>query len=248
MPFQFITRWVKTILLLGVIYLPASAQTPPTHIKPDYALTLYAGANAIAIDSFSQLPAFIQERANTILQKAFTDFVPNITFKMGQLLNLDTLFANTSMEKYEFRNKAVIPKYQLLFSLQDTSLFCCWYLFEMSFDAYGQLTFLEWPRASFNIRKDFKPLDQVLQKALSTAKAQQLKTDQYNIDFKYNNELDMMFWEFCFLQSALDSKNSSHREFKCVLVHPINLAIVSTIGRSESSISCGSLFNQLSDD
>jgi len=141
---------MKRLFLLSLIIALTNVSVGQTQIlidKPFVGLPTRL-TKVTVVDSLSQLPTRIPFIINNLFKTTLTDFVNNIVFIKGQIIDIESWAAKDSTFQTEY--KFVIPKYELYFELRDTSVGIKSYCFEVGLDQYGQITRFEWPREEFN--------------------------------------------------------------------------------------------------
>ncbi len=176
------------------------------------------------IDSLAQLPTKIQFITKEILKNSMTDFIDNITFARGQIVDLDGWFMNDSIPQIEYRG--VIPKYDLYFELADTSIGIKKYCFGISFDQYGQVIYYGWPREEYNKRTNFVNPQLIKAEAAKYAKKKRYKTDTSIYELKYDDGLDKICWHVSFLQKSEGDQYHYFKEFKTFVIDATSLTIL----------------------
>jgi hypothetical protein len=203
--------------------------------QPFVGLPYYSTSSTI-VNSFEQLPRRIQFVIRQLFNVSMTDFVQNIKFSHGQVIDLD-LLSKTDSTYFPIEYKYVVPKYQLYFDLKDTSISIKEYSFELGLDQYGQIVSFEWPREYYNKRDEFIQGQRIIEKAIKYAQAKGLKTDNFIYKFKYDDELKKMCWEVSFLQTSIGDKFDYSKEYQTIELDAISLTILKEFEMSSVGIS-----------
>ena len=190
--------------------------------QPYKGLALYPYANAIEIDSLSQIPAKHQFFVNKIINYSMYDFQDNITFVKGQIIDIENWLLNDSIKQAGFLFQFVLPKYELYFELSDTTIGIKKYCFKIGLDPYGQITYFDWPKENYDRRENFINPEAILTLAVKTAKNKGYKTSSYISSLWHDWRLDKLCWEILFLQ------NSSN-EYRKIVIDAIKLEVLEEI-------------------
>jgi hypothetical protein len=189
------------------------------------------------IDSLNQVPNRIQLVVRQLFDSSLTDFVNNIFFIRGQILDLDKYYLtdSTPQVKYQF----IMPKYELYFELRDTSINIKSYCIELSLDQYGQITRFEWPRENYNKRSEFARGNALKKIAENYAKSKHYKIKTCVYDLMFDESSQTIQWQFSFLQKSEGNIIAHSEKYKTIA---IDIKLKKVIGESETistSISCG---------
>jgi hypothetical protein len=103
-----------TPIIYFLIYSASFAQNNVYIDKPFDGLP-WRQTKVIEIDALSQLPSRIPFIIDRLLKTSMTDFVNNIVFIKGQIIDIESLAAKDSSFQSEYQ--FVIPKYELFFEL-----------------------------------------------------------------------------------------------------------------------------------
>lgn len=188
-----------TLTFFNVLFIPALFSQEKMMISKRYIGTTYYDGHSILINSLQQLPLNIQKASSNFLNKTTGTLFNNITFSQGQIVDLDKLLSSdTSLYEREW----VIPKYDLIFLLQDTTIGIRNYYLQLRLDKYGQILSSNWPRKYYSNKSLFKSREQILQFALQQAQAEGFDTSNYLIDFTHNYSQDKLCWLFKFKNNS----------------------------------------------
>ncbi len=164
-------------------------------VKDSYpGSTFYDGFSKHVI-SLEELPPQITLNLKGSLSKYFGELRHNIIFEDGQKVDLKKYFLKN---KEVFNMRWIVPKYDLNFSLGDSSLGLVKYNINARLDEYGQIIQINWPKKNHNVRTNFLDRKEIEQFALKYAKKKGLETDSYSVNLKYNLEVDKLCWVFRF--------------------------------------------------
>jgi hypothetical protein len=162
--------------------------------KP-YGITYYDDFSK-EIKSLKQLPPIIQGYVKKFMGATLGDFSTCVTFERGQIVNLKKYFSAVDNEPYCYQ--WIVPKYDLIFTLKDTSLGIKNYPINLRIDEYGQIIKINWPRKGFTEKSSFNSRDTIKTFALKKAAKLNLNQKGYRIDFEYDERLDIFYWIFQF--------------------------------------------------
>jgi hypothetical protein len=188
------------LLIIATLYnLLCNAQDKITIHQPYKGRVVYP-IQTIEINTLSQLPTKHQFIINTVINESMTDFKNNIVFVKGQMIDVENWFSKDSVPQTEYRY--IIPTYQLVFELRDTSVGIIKYAFELSLDHNGQIIQFDWPRNYYNKRTTFLKTDLILQYAINYARSKGYNTDVRVFHLQYNRHYSKLCWTISFLQST----------------------------------------------
>ena len=98
----------------------------------------------------------------------------------------------------------------------------------MSFDSYGQLTEMNWPRVGFNKKYNFSNKEVVFKIAEKFAKRHLFKTKKRkSIDLEYNLVDDKFYWKVTFYQGS-KLFNSKKLKYKTIIIDPKTETIINS--------------------
>lgn len=201
----------------------------PFNGLPDNYLTHFT-ENSV-IDSLNQLPINIQFEVKEILGNSMTDFVQNVKFVKGRIMNLksDTNDSDSvSKKRYIiiFEDTLIVPKYELYFELEDTTIGIIKYCFKLSLDNEGSVFFYEWPREKYNKRARFTNPQLVKNEAFKYAINKKYKTKRFFSEFRYDENLDVMCWAISFLQKKTGDDKEYSEQYKTIVIDALSLKIL----------------------
>ncbi len=174
----------------------------------------------IEIDSLSQLPSKHQFIIDKIMGESMTDFLNNVVFIKGQIIDVETWLEKDSIA--QTRYQYIIPKFQLHFELRDTSMGIIKYDLELNLDQYGQVVKFDWPRKNYNKRKEFVNTDSVLKFAVDFAKSNGYKTEVRKFNLWYHKGFKKLCWFISFLQDS----SAEAKKYKTIVVDVRRLSVV----------------------
>lgn len=150
----------SAILILLVLHHLTGIGQEKIFIHQPYPGRTFYPTKTIDIDSISKLPSKHQFIVRNILTASMTDFLNDIVFIKGQVIDLENWLDKDSIPQTKYQY--IIPKYQLHFELRDTSIGIIKYGLEMELDQFGQVISFGWPRNNYNKRAEFLNRDSVL--------------------------------------------------------------------------------------
>jgi hypothetical protein len=226
----------KVLILLLIIFL-TDISVAQTNIYIDKPFTGLPDrfSKEIEVDSLSQLPPRIPFIINNLFKIALTDFVNNIVFVKGQIIDIESWAANDSTFQTEY--KFVIPKYELFFELRDTSIGIKSYCIDVSFDQYGQITRFDWPREEFNKRASFIKTSLLKKTAFNYATKKKYKTQTCVSDLLFDEGRQRLYWHFSFLQKSTGNSFNYSKEYKTIAVDVLGNYVVEELETTETGIS-----------
>ena len=228
---------MKRLFLLSVLITLTNVLVGQTKIcidKPFVGLPTRM-TKVTEVDSLSQLPTRIPFIINNLFKTAMTDFVSNIVFIKGQVIDIESWAAKDSTFQTEY--KFVIPKYELYFELRDTSIGIKSYCFEVSLDQYGQITRFEWPREEFNKRASFIKPDLLQKTALTYATKKKYKTQTYISDLYFDEGRQRLHWHFSFLQKSTGDNFDYSKEYKTIVLDALDNYVIEELEMRSTGIS-----------
>jgi hypothetical protein len=225
---------ILLIIILASLQSMAIAQSDmfvnqPFKGFPDDYLTHFT-ENSV-IDSLNQLPIKIQFVVKEMLEKSMTDFVQNIKFVKGQIVNLKSESIDSvspSKNKYFIflGDTLIVPKYELYFELEDTTIGIIKYCFKLCLDNEGHVVFFDWPREKFNIRVKFVNPQLIKDVAFKHAINKKYKTKTFFSEFRYDENLDVMCWAISFLQKKTGDDKEYSEQYKTIVMDALSLKIL----------------------
>jgi len=180
------------------------------------------------IDSLKQLPTRIPFIVSNLLKTSMTDFVNNIVFIKGQIVDVEGWAAKDSTFQMEY--KFAIPKYELFFELRDTSIGIKSYCFEIGLDQYGQIMRFEWPREDYNKRDSLIKPTKLKKTAMDYATKKKYKTQTCEYSLHFDEDRQRMLWYFSFLQKSTGDKFTYTKEYFSIVVDPLYNYVVEELG------------------
>ena len=167
-----------------------------------------------------------------------TDFVNNMFFIKGQIIDLQNFYLKDSMS--QANSKYIMPKYELYFELRDTSINIKSYCIGIDLDEYGQVTSFQWPREGYDKRSDFVKGNVLKKIAKTYANDKHYKTKTCIYDLKFNESMQSLEWHFSFLQETIGNNISHSEKYKAIAIDIKSKKIISEHDIESYSISCGS--------
>jgi hypothetical protein len=220
------------LLIIATLYnLLCNAQDKITIHQPYKGRVVYP-IQTIEINTLSQLPTKHQFIINTVINESMTDFKNNIVFVKGQMIDVENWFSKDSVPQTEYRY--IIPTYQLVFELRDTSVGIIKYAFELSLDKYGQVIKFDWPRAGYDKRVNFLKTDLVLQHAINYAKSKGYNTDVRVFHLQYNRHYKKLCWTISFLQNTEGNVRENLKLYKAITIDVKHLKVLEETEMFES--------------
>lgn len=183
------------IIIIGLFSINFSiAQDKMIVDQPMSGNTFYGGYSE-QIDSLSTLPTVIQFNLQGYLYRILGSLSDSVSFSHGQIIDLENKFKKDSVT---YRYHWIVPKYDLHFVLRDKSIGINNYYLQIRLDQYGQILFANWPKNNHSDKSLFKNRSEIERFALKQAEVRGFNLNNYNVDFKYNEELDKLCWVFEF--------------------------------------------------
>lgn len=206
----------KTIILViyFFIHLHSFAQNNVYIDKPFDGLP-WRQTEVIEINNLNQLPPRIPYIVDQLFKTSMTDFVTNIVFIKGQIIDLESWAAKDSSFQAEYQ--FVIPKYELFFELRDTTISIRRYCFRVSLDQYGQITQFDWPRENFNKRTNFIPGTILKKEAVKYAVKKHYKTKECLYNLVFDSYKKRLQWQISFLQKSTGDGFNYSKEYKTLV-------------------------------
>jgi len=226
----------KVLILLLIIFL-TDISVAQTNIYIDKPFTGLPDrfVKVIEVDSLTQLPTRIPFIINNLFKTALTDFVNNIVFLKGQIIDIESWASEDSTFQTEY--KFVIPKYELFFELRDTSIGIRSYCIDVSFDQYGQITRFDWPREEFNKRALFIKPSQLKKTAFNYATKKKYKTQTCISDLYFDEGRQRLYWHFSFLQKSPGDRFNDSKEYKTIAIDALGNYVVEELEMRMTGIS-----------
>jgi len=225
---------ILLIIILASLRFLAIAQNDlsvnqPFKGLPDNYLTHFT-ENSV-IDSLNQLPIKIQFVVKETLRNSMTDFVQNVKFVKGQIVNLKNgTNDSVSLSKNKYiiflGDTLIVPKYELYFELEDTTIGIIKYCFKLSLDNEGHVVFFEWPREKYNNRAKFVNPQLIKAAAFRYAINKKYKTKTFFCEFRYDEDLGIMCWAISFLQNKTGDNNEYTERYKTLVIDALSLKII----------------------
>jgi hypothetical protein len=206
-----------TLLIVFASRVTAIAQDKMV-IKTDYGGTTGYEDCDREISSLNKLPHFIRVDIDSLLKHTLGEFAAGVKFSHGQIVNVKKYFSKDDGQPSDY--KWVVPKYDLKFALQDTTIGITNYCLEIRLDQYGQLLKINWPGRGYKSKSIF--LDRNLIKDFALSKAADLNFYQkdYEVNFQYDNQKEQFYWVFLF---PADLSNKDNKQYYCIEVNWANM-------------------------
>ncbi|MBO9205407.1 MULTISPECIES: hypothetical protein [Niastella] len=192
----------KLILIFWGIYLaPAYSQNLMVVDDFKHGLTYYDGFSK-TINTFSLLPESVVNNVNNYLRLSFGNLTPALHFSHGQIIDLENYFKKNPKT---YNGKWLVPKYDLDYILQDSTIGIKAYGINLRIDQYGQILYCNWPRVGYSDKNKLKSVWEIEKFAVKAAAKKGLNTSHYVVSFNYNEKHEKMCWEFQFLKEGNDT-------------------------------------------
>lgn len=228
---------MKKVFVLSLIICLTNISVAQTNIYIDKPFKGLPDrfAKVTEVDSLSQLPTRIPFILNNLFKTALTDFVTNIVFLKGQIIDIESWASkdSTFQTEYDF----VIPKYELFFELRDTSIGIKRYCIDVSFDQYGQITRFDWPREEFNKRALFIKPSLLKKTAFNYATKKKYKTQICVSDLFFDEGRQRLYWHFSFLQRSTGDSFNDSKEYKTIAIDALDNYVVEELEMRITGIS-----------
>lgn len=153
-----------------------------------------------SVSDLNNFPELIKFKSEKMLKHNTGEFYDSIQFLTGQIIDLNELsskkvFSDTN-SFYFFETKHIIPKYELFFTLTDTSIGIGQLIIKISLDEYGQVLEFHWP-FYINRKVDFLSKDEVINELRErTIEFKDKKPD--DISIRYDLNMENFVWEFSY--------------------------------------------------
>jgi hypothetical protein len=164
-------------------------------IDKSYNGNTFYGKFSVHISSMSETPSVIQFNVTGFLNKILSTMSSNVKFSHGQIVDLKGYFSKDSLT---YSYGWAVPKYDLNFILQDTTIGIKNYYLQIRLDENGQILYANWPKEHYSDKNKFKSRTDIEQYALKKAKEKGFEINNYKVDLKYNEKLDKLCWVFIF--------------------------------------------------
>lgn len=169
----------------------------------NYPTITIDGTDSIIIhQTDSLIPELFKKNIAKIFDFSLTDFKPLIELNEIQENQITTFEYDSTFLSSYFTNKTVIPKYTFFYIIKDTILFNEEYSLTLSFDKYGQLLDMNWPREGFNKKTSFLTKEELIQIA---------KNSNFNLSknprLEYDNVRDKFVYKLIKRRWIFKSKN-----------------------------------------
>lgn len=177
-----------------------------------YAGTTVYDGHATYISDINKLPHNIIEQINNLLKRRMGTFSNKVKFSHGQIVDLDKYFKGAKdISAWQW----VVPKYDLIFNLMDTTIGIKNYSLQVRLDQYGQVIRMNWPKQYYTSAKRFNNRKQIEQFALRKALEKNFLTTTYTVKLTYEYSTDAFYWRFWFPKTKVKSEN----RFDCIDVN-----------------------------
>ena len=177
-------------------------------------------------DDLQLLPDFIQQNISKTFKISLTEFTGDLVFDKAYENNFDKIINDTSNFRYSLISKTIYPKYIIEYKLIDSTIFKNGYSLTLSFDSFGQLLEMNWPRENFNLKEKISNKETICHLAKKYARKHFFKFKKVSIiELIYNHSMNKFIWKVSFYQGK-KLFNSSFRKYKVVIVDPLNLSVL----------------------
>jgi len=181
-------------------------------------------------------PSYLPFITKQLLEQSMTDFVDNIVFIKGQIIDIESWASKDST--FQATYQYAIPKYELYFELRDTTIGIKSYCICLSMDQYGQIISFDWPREYFNKRSNFKPGYILKNEAVKYAVKKHYKTRECIYDLVFDDYQNRLYWRISFLQQSKETRSSGSKDYITIVIDALSLKIIEEYETSTWSISC----------
>ena len=211
-----------TLLLYTIGYLSLILGQNPNH--PPRIEFPKRMANTTLIHANHHLPPRINSAIQQHLLANMADFQNKLVFLGGQILDLKSWAANDTITPWN--TSYILPKYELYYELNDSSIGISNYRIQLNLDPYGQRLKMDWPAEQPTNRLAFIPCSMLLKHARNYARKRKYNTKncQYHICFDAHRQ--ELSWHFSFLQSATAQGNDTIYMYKTVVVDAFSYSII----------------------
>lgn len=177
-----------------------------------YPGTRVYDGHAKYISDKNKLPSNIIAQVDSLLKRRLGAFSNKVKFLHGQIVDVDEYFKGA---KDISRWQWIVPKYDLLFNVADTTIGIKNYSLQVELDQYGQALRMNWPMQYYTSAKRFKDRKQIEQFALKRASEKNFLTATYKVELAYDYSVEAFYWHFLFPKTNAKSKN----RFDCIDVN-----------------------------
>ena len=154
------------------------------------------------ISKVDDLPKDIQRRIKAIIAEVFWDLKDSIRFFGAQVIDVKSAVKHVNRPSILMsERKPLIPKYELSFSLQDTTIGIIRYYVLIHLDDYGQILDLNWPIGYGGSKRNLLDRRLIYEFASREVTKRGFSYDNYSVIFKYNEEYAQLFWTFNFFKN-----------------------------------------------
>lgn len=166
------------------------------------------------ISSINKLPRFIRVNIDSLFKNTLGEFATGLKFSHGQIVNVKRYFLKDDEQASNYQ--WVIPKYDLKFNLQDTTIGIISYSLQLQLDQYGQVLKINWPRRGYKSRSKFVKRSAIRDFVLTKATALNFNQKNYEVNFYYDARHEQFYWEFLFPRDLL---NEDNKQYDCIAVN-----------------------------
>jgi hypothetical protein len=176
--------------------------------QESYTIRSHYGYSAKRIDSLAQLPEKIKLTLKLMLiERLGRNIYEKLTFEDGQVVDLDNYFSSS------LPSHRMIPKYDLIFVLSDTTLGIQAYYLNVDLDSYGQLLSINWPSKRVE-EYEFASIKELHDFALQYGKKHKFNTKSMYVNLEYEKATDKLYWWITYKESFKDKGDYSDQIIK----------------------------------
>lgn len=173
------------------------------------------------ISSINKLPRVIKVDIDSLFKNTLGEFAAGLKFSHGQIVNVKRYFLKDDEQASSYQ--WVIPKYDLKFNLQDTTIGIINYSLQIQLDQYGQVLKINWPRRGYKFRSKFVKRDSIRDFVLAKAVALNFNQKDYEVNFYYDAHREQFYWQFLF---PYDLLNKDDKQYDCISVNGADMTDV----------------------
>lgn len=211
-----------TLLLYTIGYLSLILGQYPIHqTRTEFPKRM---VNTTLIHAIHQLPPSINSATQQHLLAMMPDFQSKLVFLGGQILDLETWANDDTINRWN--TPYILPKYELYYELNDSSIGISNYRFQLNLDCYAQLLKMDWPKEHPPKRSAFIPCSMLLKYAKHYARKRKYDTNNCQYQMCFDDDRQQLSWHFSFLQSSEPQAYDTIYLYKTVVVDVFSYTIV----------------------
>lgn len=191
---------MKVLLIVFLLFTQLAWAQPQMVVDKPWTAASYIGFSK-DINDLIELPRPIVDSAYAVLKKYMGDeLVQRLTFTGAQIIDTSKYL---KVEK-KMQIPANLPKYEMTFSLKVPELGIEYLTVELRLSQGGKPLKITWPRKEVRDASVFLPRETVRNFALKKARELKFQTENYNVEFDYDEERQKFLWVFKFPNGPVD--------------------------------------------